>query len=140
MNTSRHLSPESGSRPPLSQNTSECTESRSGFSDRETLELQIERRLREMKDNDVCAMFLIHICCPGTVPGSDTKAMEEQASRYTGRILSSLFRATDIVGRLDDGKFIIFFSPVPSREKVFLKKPLFCLIICIFPLPTKAWA
>ena len=115
MNTSRHLSPESGSRLPLSQNTSECTESQSGFSDRETLELQIERRLREMKDNDVCAMFLIHICCPGTVPGADTKAVEEQASRYTGRILSSLFRATDIVGQLDDGKFIIFIIRLSAK-------------------------
>lgn len=92
-----------------------------------------------MKDNDVCAMFLIHICCPGTVPGSDTKAVEEQASRYTGRILSSLFRATDIVGQLDDGKFIIFLTGSITEESIF-EKPLFCLIICIFPLPTKAWA
>ena len=137
MNTSRHLSPESGSRPPLSQNTSECTESRSGFSDRETLELQIERRLREMKDNDVCAMFLIHICCPGTVPGSDTKAVEEQASRYTGRILSSLFRATDIVGRLDDGKFIIFLTGSITEESIFEKTSLLSHYLH-FPAPDES--
>ncbi|MGI6254469.1 MAG: EAL domain-containing protein [Acutalibacter sp.] len=82
----------------------------SGLWNRDTVERSIKRRLTEMGPHDSCALFLVDLDDFKQV--NDTLGLRagDQILRQSGRYLSQLFRASDIVGRLGGDQFIVFLS------------------------------
>ena len=113
MNTSSSF-PEDGARqlPALRRSGFKDTkDTLSGLLNEKAAKEHILRRLGQMGETDVCALFLIDISGSKTErqeTKEETRQDEESSIRYAGKVLSSLFRATDILGRLDNGLFLVF--------------------------------
>lgn len=80
----------------------------SGLLNRATAELYINQRLDQMTSEQLCALFIIDLDNFKAVNDTMGHQAGDQAIHLAARILSSLFRATDIVGRLGGDEFIVF--------------------------------
>lgn len=98
----------------------------SGLLNRVTAESYINKRLREVGPDDLCALFIIDLDNFKQVNDSLGHLAGDTAIRQSGRILSGLFRATDIVGRLGGDEFIAFISGSISEGLIRCKGRLIC--------------
>ena len=80
----------------------------SGLLNRVTAEQYINERLQSMGENDTCAMFIIDADDFKRINDSLGHQAGDQAIRRFSQILSSQFRANDIVGRLGGDEFLVF--------------------------------
>lgn len=98
----------------------------SGLLNRGTSEQYINRRLQSMAADDVCALFIIDLDNFKQVNDTLGHQAGDQAIRQSARILSSLFRATDIVGRLGGDEFIAFLSGPIQKAMVHRRGQEIC--------------
>ena len=98
----------------------------SGLLNRGTSEQYINRRLQSMAADDVCALFIIDLDNFKQINDTLGHQAGDQAIRQSARILSSLFRATDIVGRLGGDEFIVFLSGPMKKAAVHRKGQEIC--------------
>lgn len=97
-----------------------------GLLNRGALEKEIRRRLSRMEGADICALLIIDL--------DNFKAVNDTFGHQTGddvlvktaRLLSGMFRATDIVGRLGGDEFVVFLCGCLSREMIRSKGQLIC--------------
>lgn len=82
----------------------------SGLLNRGTAELYINQRLQSMKQEDVCALFIVDLDDFKRINDTLGHQAGDQAILQAARSLSGLFRATDIVGRLGGDEFLVFIS------------------------------
>ncbi len=94
----------------------------SGLLNRVTAEQYIRKRLREMGPEDSCALFIVDMDEFKAVNDTLGHQAGDQAIRQSARVLSGLFRANDIVGRLGGDEFLIFLSGPLITEKLARKK------------------
>ena len=71
----------------------------SGLLNRATMEQSIQERLRAMTSDENCALFIVDLDNFKQVNDTLGHRAGDQAIRQAGRILSGIFRASDIVGR-----------------------------------------
>lgn len=97
-----------------------------GLLNRGEMERLIRLRLRDIKETEGAALFIIDLDnfkkvndTLGHQPGDDvlTKA---------AKLLSGMFRATDIVGRLGGDEFVVFLSGALSEEMIHKKAQTIC--------------
>ena len=89
----------------------------SGLLNRATLEQSIKERLSAMTQEESCALFIVDLDNFKQVNDTLGHRAGDQAIRQAGRILSSIFRASDIVGRLGGDEFIIFVGASSQVEE-----------------------
>ena len=80
----------------------------SGLLNRATMEQSIQERLRAMTSDENCALFIVDLDNFKQVNDTLGHRAGDQAIRQAGKILSRIFRASDIVGRLGGDEFAIF--------------------------------
>ena len=90
----------------------------SGLLNRATVERCIRERLQAMAPQETCALFIIDLDDFKQVNDTLGHQAGDQAIRRTGQILSSIFRASDIVGRLGGDEFVAFLCGAPGEELV----------------------
>ena len=71
-----------------------------GLLNREAVVRHVEKRLAAMADADSCALFLIDLDDFSRVNATFGRLAGDRAIRQVARILSGLFRASDVLGRL----------------------------------------
>ena len=134
MNTSSSFSGEEARQLPVPKKPEykDTKDALSGLFNDEAVRQRISRRLQEMRETDIYALFLIGVSSAGEAAqdadgqnGSGKKdAAQKEAVRYAGKALSSLFRATDILGRLKNGLFTVFLTGPITEESIFEKTAL----------------
>ena len=80
----------------------------SGLLNRATVEQAVTMRLRDMKDGENCALFIIDLDNFKSVNDTLGHRAGDQAIRETAKKLSAISRANEIVGRLGGDEFVIF--------------------------------
>ena len=105
----------------------------SGLLQKDAANRYILRRIGEMRPSDRCALFLIRIRSAGSgADDREEKGRKPSAVRQntiiqqTGRVLSALFRPTDIAGRLDENTFLVFLTCAVTEESASEKAALLC--------------
>ena len=98
----------------------------SGLFHEQTAKQYILRRLDEMAQSDNCALFLIDIEIPDNVYDDGEIPAADRIAHHTGQVLSTLFRATDVVGRLNENTFLVFLTGAISEETAFEKASFLC--------------
>ena len=84
----------------------------------------IEKYLDKMKQEDICAMFRVEF---DHSSGEQKKAGElEEVFGEAGQMLSSLFRATDLVGQTETHAFVVFLTGGITAEAIQEKARLLC--------------
>ena len=101
-------------------------DSLSSLLNRATAEMYINQRLSRLTPEDLCALFIIDLDNFKQVNDTLGHQAGDQAIRQSARILSSLFRATDIVGRLGGDEFIVFLSGQVTEKLVHRKGQEIC--------------
>lgn len=86
----------------------------------------IEEYLKKMEKESTCALFLVQFDNPEEVWKRLGSSEKEKAFQYAGQVLSSLFRARDIVGQTKEDSFLVFLSGTITEEAVFEKARLIC--------------
>ena len=97
-------------------------DSLSGLLNRATMETYIENRLSEMKENEACAFFIIDLDWFKHVNDTFGHQAGDSAIKESARLLSQIFRASDIVGRLGGDEFAVFMSGSGVTEELVRKK------------------
>ena len=97
-------------------------DSLSGLLNRATMETYIENRLSEMKENEACAFFIIDLDWFKHVNDTFGHQAGDSAIKESARLLSQIFRASDIVGRLGGDEFAVFMSGSGVTEERVRKK------------------
>lgn len=97
-----------------------------GLLNRGTLEQRIKDRLLTMSEGENCALIVLDLDHFKAVNDTLGHQAGDQVLRDAGRVLSRLFRSTDIVGRLGGDEFAIFLSGDISEELVRKKGQLLC--------------
>ena len=82
----------------------------SGLLNRVTAEQYIRQRLQSMEENETCALFIIDLDDFKKINDTLGHMAGDRAIHRSAQILSSQFRAKDIVGRLGGDEFIVFLS------------------------------
>lgn len=82
----------------------------SGLLNRETAERYIRKRLQSLPEGDCCALLIIDLDHFKQVNDRLGHQAGDFAIQQSAQMLSSMFRATDIIGRLGGDEFIVFFS------------------------------
>ncbi len=98
----------------------------SGLLNRVTAEQYIKKRLQNMSAKEACAMFIVDLDNFKQINDSLGHQAGDQAIRRSAQILSSQFRATDIVGRLGGDEFIVFLSGRITKHAVKKKGQTLC--------------
>ena len=98
----------------------------SGLLNRGALEQRIRERLRAMGPEDSCALFIVDLDDFKQVNDTLGHQAGDQAIRQSARILSGLFRASDIVGRLGGDEFAVFLCGRITGELVREKAAAIC--------------
>lgn len=98
----------------------------SGLLNRVTAEMYINQELAGMKSEDRCALFIIDLDNFKHINDTLGHQAGDQAIRQSARILSELFRATDIVGRLGGDEFIVFLCGKISEKLIYSKGTAIC--------------
>ncbi|MDO5146751.1 MAG: diguanylate cyclase [Eubacteriales bacterium] len=97
-----------------------------GLLNRGTTERYIKHRLKEMPKEESCAMMIIDLDHFKTVNDTLGHQAGDQVIRRSAHILSSLFRARDVVGRLGGDEFVIFLSGRITESVVRQKANAIC--------------
>ena len=82
----------------------------SGLLSQETAEQYIIARLGQLGAQDACALFLVNLDDFRRVNESLGRQAGDRAIRRCAQLLSGIFCASDIVGRLENDTFLIFMS------------------------------
>ena len=98
----------------------------SGLLNRATMEQSIQERLQAMTPEETCALFIVDLDNFKQVNDTLGHRAGDQAIRQTGRILSGIFRASDIVGRLGGDEFAAFLCGQLTEELVRTKAATIC--------------
>lgn len=101
-------------------------DSLSGLMNRAAFEHSIRERLEEMTLDETCALFIVDLDNFKQVNDTLGHQAGDQAIRQAARILSGLFRASDIVGRLGGDEFIVFLCGKISEDLVREKAATIC--------------
>ena len=88
----------------------------SGLLNRATMEQSIRERLQAMTPEERCALFIVDLDNFKQVNDTLGHRAGDEAIRQAGRILSGIFRASDIVGRLGGDEFAVFLCGRLSEE------------------------
>lgn len=87
-----------------------------GLLNREAVVWHVEKRLSAMADTDSCALFLIDLDDFSQVNATLGCQAGDRAIRQAARILSGLFRASDVLGRLGGDEFVAFLAgQIPEK-------------------------
>lgn len=111
----------------------------SGLFNEKTAKQYISQRLKKMTRSDICALFVIDIDRLDAINDACGRTAGDRVVRHTGQILSSLFRATDIIGRLQEDAFVVFLTGAVSEEAVFEKANLLCRMLHFFAAPDRKY-
>ena len=98
----------------------------SSLLNRETAETYIRQRLQELPEGESCALFIIDLDHFKQVNDQLGHQAGDLAIQQAAQILSGLFRATDILGRLGGDEFIVFLSGRITEKLVRDKAELIC--------------
>lgn len=98
----------------------------SGLLNRATMEQSIKKRLEEMRPEDTCALFIIDMDDFKLVNDNLGHQAGDRAIRQSARILSGIFRASDVVGRLGGDEFAVFLSGDITEELIKSKAAEIC--------------
>ena len=98
----------------------------SGLMNRDTLERRIKERLANMMPEETCALFIVDLDDFKRVNDTLGHQAGDQAIRQTGRVLSGMFRASDIVGRLGGDEFAVFLCGNITEKLVRTKAAAIC--------------
>ena len=98
----------------------------SGLLNRATMEQYIKARLQAMGREETCALFIVDLDDFKRVNDTLGHMAGDEAIRTSGRILSGLFRANDIVGRLGGDEFAVFLCGEITEELVRQKAAAIC--------------
>ena len=98
----------------------------SGLLNRATMEQYIKARLQTMGREETCALFIVDLDDFKRVNDTLGHMAGDEAIRTSGRILSGLFRANDIVGRLGGDEFAVFLCGEITEELVRQKAAAIC--------------
>ena len=101
-------------------------DSLSGLLNRATTEAYINQRLEQAGPEETCAMFIVDLDNFKQVNDTLGHQAGDQAIRQSAQILSGMFRATDIVGRLGGDEFIVFLSGGITEKLVQRKGQEIC--------------
>ena len=95
----------------------------SGLLNRATMEQSIRERLRELDPEESCALFIVDLDNFKQINDTLGHRAGDEAIRQVGKILSGIFRASDIVGRLGGDEFAVFLCGRLSEELVRSRRP-----------------
>lgn len=98
----------------------------SNLLNRETAENYIRRRLQYLPEGDCCALFVIDLDHFKQVNDRLGHQAGDLVIQQAAHILSGLFRATDILGRLGGDEFIVFLSGRITEKLVRNKAEQIC--------------
>ena len=98
----------------------------SGLLNRVSAEEYIKIRLKNMGPEENCALFIVDLDDFKRVNDTLGHQAGDQAIRQTAQILSGLFRAKDIVGRLGGDEFMIFLAGAITEKLVQKKAAVIC--------------
>ena len=98
----------------------------SGLLNRATAQQYIVRRLKDLGAKDSCALFIVDLDNFKDINDTLGHLAGDQAIRQSARILSGLFRANDIVGRLGGDEFFIFLTGQITEKLVQKKGQAIC--------------
>lgn len=98
----------------------------SGLMNRDTLERCIKERLAAMTAEETCALFIVDLDDFKRVNDTLGHQAGDQAIRRAGKVLSGLFRASDIVGRLGGDEFAVFLCGRVTEKLVRSKAAAIC--------------
>lgn len=101
-------------------------DSLSGLLNRATVESYVEQRLADMAPDELCALFIVDLDNFKQVNDILGHPAGDQAIRQSAQILSSLFRASDIVGRLGGDEFAVFLSGRLTEQLIRQKAQAIC--------------
>ena len=96
---------------------------------KETARRKIEQTLRLHTEPMTCAFFMIDLDYFKQINDTYGHAKGDEVVRETAKILKSLFRAEDIVGRLGGDEFCVFYTGKNSDEILKSKAEQICLAL-----------
>ena len=94
----------------------------SGLLNRDTMEREIRRRLAALLPEEACALFILDLDNFKQVNDTFGHQAGDQAIRESARMLSGLFRASDIIGRLGGDEFAVFLTGARITEELLHRK------------------
>lgn len=97
-----------------------------GLLNRGAIEKEINERLENMSDTDDCALFIIDLDNFKMVNDTLGHQTGDMVLQRVSKCMSSMFRATDIVGRLGGDEFVIFLSGGINEDAVRRKGHALC--------------
>lgn len=97
-----------------------------GLLNRGAMEQRIKERLQELQPEECCALFILDLDHFKAVNDTLGHQAGDQILKGAARILQSLFRNTDIVGRLGGDEFIVFLAGDVTEQLVRKKGQMIC--------------
>ena len=94
----------------------------SGLLNRATMETHIINRIHELQANEACAFFIIDLDWFKHVNDTFGHQAGDSAIRESAKLLSHIFRGSDIVGRLGGDEFAAFMSGSGVTEELVREK------------------
>lgn len=98
----------------------------SGLLNRAAMEYSIKERLNAMAPEESCALFIVDLDNFKQVNDTLGHQAGDRAIQQAGRVLSSLFHASDIVGRLGGDEFAVFLCGKLTEDFVREKAAAIC--------------
>lgn len=86
----------------------------------------VSEYLKTAKPDSVCAVYMMDLENFKQVNDTLGHPMGDQVIQSVGRVLSSLFRASDIVGRMEEDKFLAFIGGPLTDEVIRRKAEAIC--------------
>ena len=98
----------------------------SGLLNRVAAEQYIKQRLAAMRPGESCALFIVDLDDFRHVNHSLGHQTGDRALRQAAQVLSGLFRASDIVGRMGGDEFVVFVSGAVTEHMIQEKATAIC--------------
>ena len=98
----------------------------SGLLNRITVEQYVQKRLAALGDGEMCALLIVDLDDFKRVNDTLGHLAGDHAVRQTAQMLSGLFRAKDVLGRLGGDEFIAFLSGDVTEASVQMKGQEIC--------------
>ena len=90
----------------------------------------INRRLEEMRADDVCAVFMADLDDMSEIAENAGKDRAEQARWQAGQVISGLFYASDIVGKIGEDEYLVFAVWQSGKDEFEEKAAQLCRSLC----------